>query len=110
MPFATSRFSATVALHAARCGRRRSSWFSACWIRCSSCQRSAVDSPRVDPLELGLRRLELLLGARVVDLLRVDGVVDERDRAVELDLEEAGPGRELEHLVRRRGGRASSRP
>ena len=68
-------------------------------IRCSSCQRSAVDSPALDLLELGLRRLELLLRARVVDLLHVDGVVDERDRAVELDLEEAGPGRELEHVV-----------
>ena len=68
-------------------------------MRCSSCQRSAVDSPALDALELGLRRLELLAGARVVDLLRVDGVVDERDRAVELDLEEAGAGRELEHLV-----------
>ena len=34
-------------LPASRLGTRPAtvSWFSACWIRCSSCQRSAVDSP-----------------------------------------------------------------
>ena len=53
----------------------------------------------LDLLQLRLRRLELLLGPRVVDLLHVDRVVDERDRAVELDLEEAGAGRELEHVL-----------
>ena len=35
---------------------------------------------------------------RVVDLLRVHRVVDERERAVLLDLEEAGAGRELLNL------------
>ena len=68
-------------------------------MRCSSCQRSAFDSPALDLLELGLRLLELLLRPGVVDLAHVDRVVDERDRAVELDLEEAGARRELEHLA-----------
>jgi hypothetical protein len=53
----------------------------------------------LDPLELRLRLLELLPRPRVVDLLHVDGVVHERDRAVELDLEEPGPRRELEHVL-----------
>ena len=43
----------------------------------------------LDRLELGLRRLELLAGAGVVDLGRLDGVVDERDRPVLQHLEEA---------------------
>ena len=40
----------------------------------------------------------------------VDRVVDERDRPVELDLEEAGARRELAGPHHRRDGRASSRP
>jgi hypothetical protein len=32
-------------------------------------------------------------------VLRVDGVVDQRERAVLLDLEEPGPGRKLVHLA-----------
>src|SRR5436190_18308211 len=55
----------------------------------------------LDALQLRLRRLELLAGAGVVDLARLDGVVDERERAVLLDLEEAGTGRELEHVLAR---------
>ena len=43
----------------------------------------------LDPLELGLRLLELRARPLLVDLRRVDGVVDERERAVLLDLEEA---------------------
>ena len=76
------------------------SWFSACMIRCSSCQRSACDSPASTFSSSALRGLELRAGSLVVDLLHVHGVVHERERAIELDLEEAGPGRELEHLVR----------
>src|SRR5262245_8462097 len=55
---------------------------------------------RLDLLELRLGSLELSACALIVDLLHADGVVHQRERAVELDLEEAGPGRELEHLVR----------
>ena len=58
-----------------------------------------VRLPALDALQLGLRRLELLPGASVVDVLRVNGVVDERERAVLLDLEEPGAGRELVHLA-----------
>ena len=36
----------------------------------------------LDALELLARALELLAGARVVDLPRVYGVIDERERAV----------------------------
>src|SRR5215207_472549 len=42
----------------------------------------------LDALELRARLFELPPRSLVVDLARVDGVVDERDRAVELDLEE----------------------
>src|SRR6266508_1359205 len=49
----------------------------------------------LDPLQLRLRLLELLPCPARVDLQRADGVVDERERAVLLDLEEARPGREL---------------
>jgi len=52
----------------------------------------------VDSFQLGLRVLELLPGPILVDLARGDGVVDKRDRAVLLDLEEAGAGRELADL------------
>src|SRR5207253_10439468 len=52
-----------------------------------------------DLLELGLRALELLARALVVDLARLDRVVDECDRAVLEHLEEAGAGRELLDLV-----------
>src|SRR5438105_8835081 len=52
----------------------------------------------LDTVELGLRLLELAPGPRVVDLVRGDCVVDERERAVVLDLEEPGAGRELVHL------------
>ena len=65
---------------------------------------------RLHLLELGLRGLELLPGARVVDLAHVDGVVDEREGPVELDLEEPRAGGELEDLVRTRRGCASTRP
>src|SRR3954471_21991636 len=51
--------------------------------------------------QLGLRGLELLAGAGIVDLASLDGVVDERQRAVLLHLEEAGTGRELEHVLTR---------
>src|SRR5437588_4014652 len=53
----------------------------------------------VETLELGLRLLELRTRPRVVDIGREDGIVHERDRAVELDLEEAGAGRVLAHLL-----------
>jgi hypothetical protein len=56
----------------------------------------------LDRLELRLGRLELLARAGVVDVGRLDGVVDERDRAVLQHLEEAGAGRELEHVAPRR--------
>src|SRR6476659_3383475 len=55
----------------------------------------------LDLRELLLRGLELLLGAHLVDVVRLDGVVDERDRTILQHLEEARPGRELEHLVLR---------
>src|SRR5689334_1136877 len=48
----------------------------------------------LDPLELPFCRLQLLPGARVVDLVGQHGVVHERDRAVLLHLEEPGAGRE----------------
>src|SRR2546426_5273814 len=50
-----------------------------------------------DALQLGLRDLELAARARLVDVVRLDGVVHERQGAILLDLEEARPGRELEH-------------
>ena len=53
----------------------------------------------LDALELGPRLVELRLRPRVVDLGREDRVVDERDRPVELDLEEAGPGGVLAHVA-----------
>src|SRR5581483_9520300 len=56
----------------------------------------------VDRLELRLRRLELRPGTCVVDLRRLDGVVDEGNRAVSQHLEEPGAGGELEHLAARR--------
>src|SRR6476660_8149811 len=56
---------------------------------------------RLDLGELLLRGFELLACAHLVDVVRLDGVVDERDRAVLQHLEEAGAGRELEHLVLR---------
>src|SRR5262249_33901926 len=93
VPFATSCFSLIVA-RTAYVRPETVSWFSAWRIRCSSCQRSALDS-----LELGLRLLELPARTLVVDLLRANGVVDEGDRAVELHLEEAWAGGEFLHLV-----------
>jgi hypothetical protein len=54
---------------------------------------------RLDARQLGLRSLELLAGALVVDLPHVDGIVDERERLVELDLEEAGPCGEFDDLA-----------
>ena len=68
-------------------------------MRCSSCQRSPGAGALVELLELRPGRLELRRGAVVVDLLHVDGIVDERERPIELDLEEPGAGGELEHLV-----------
>ena len=52
----------------------------------------------LDLRELGLGRLELGLGTRGVDLVHVDRVVHQRERAVLLDLEEPGAGRELADL------------
>src|SRR5207248_11085528 len=52
----------------------------------------------LDPLELGLRLLELGTRAGIVALDRAHGLVDERDRSVELDLEEAGARGVLAHL------------
>src|SRR3954470_20327219 len=52
----------------------------------------------LDELELCLRRLQLLPRARVVDLACEHGVVDQRDCAGLLHLEEARPRRELLHL------------
>ena len=74
------------------------SWFSAWRTRCSSCQRSASDVARFDALELRLRVLELLLRPLRVDLTGIDGVVDEREGAVLLDLEESRPRRELDDV------------
>src|SRR2546425_2906672 len=54
-----------------------------------------VRLPPLHQLQLALRRLELLARAHVVDLLRRDGVVNQRDRAVELHLEESRAGRVL---------------
>src|SRR5438034_8335425 len=53
----------------------------------------------IDALELGLRLLQLPARALVVDLAREDGVVDQRDRPVLLDLEEAGARGVLAHAV-----------
>ncbi len=47
-----------------------------------------VGLPRLDLRELGPCGLELLLGASGVDVVHVDGVVDECQGAVLLDLEE----------------------
>src|SRR5262249_60397847 len=52
----------------------------------------------IDAFELRLRRLELLARPFVVDLAGEHGVVDERDRPVELNLEEPRSGRVLVHL------------
>src|SRR3954470_15836475 len=53
----------------------------------------------LDARELGLRILQLTLGERVVDLVCLDGVVDERDRAVLEHLEEARTRGVLLHLA-----------
>ena len=53
----------------------------------------------VQLLELGLRGFELSRRACVVDLLHVDGIVDEGERRVGLDLEEPGSRGELQHLA-----------
>src|SRR5205809_5257472 len=55
----------------------------------------------LDPLELRARLLEVAGRPLRVDLAGSDRVVDEREGAVGLDLEEAGAGRELEHLAAR---------
>src|SRR5919204_6383841 len=55
--------------------------------------------PPLQALELRLGLLELLAGARVVDVARPDRVVHEGERPVLLHLEEAGAGRELEHVL-----------
>src|SRR5438445_4677920 len=54
----------------------------------------------IDALELRLRLLELPPRTLVVDLRREHRVVDERDRTVELHLEEPGAGRELLEVAR----------
>src|SRR5919204_6125951 len=53
----------------------------------------------LDPLQLRASLLELLSRRIRVDLTHVDRVVDERQRAVLLDGEEAGAGRELADLL-----------
>src|ERR671931_2016898 len=64
----------------------------------------------VEPLELRPRILELALCDRGIDLANVDGGVDEGERPILLDREEAGSGRELVDLfciaVRVDAGRA----
>src|SRR5579872_1265453 len=52
-----------------------------------------------DRVELGLRLLELAARALVVDVGSLDRVVHQGDRPVVQHLEEARPGRELEHLA-----------
>src|SRR5215831_9330084 len=52
----------------------------------------------LDALELRLGLLELLLRARIVDRIRSDRIVDERNGAVLEHLEEARAGRELLHV------------
>src|SRR5215471_13539329 len=49
----------------------------------------------LDALELGAGLVELLLRARIVDRIRSDRVVDERNGAVLEHLEEARAGRDL---------------
>src|SRR5262245_22482284 len=58
-----------------------------------------VRLPGVDAVQLGLRLLQLLSSALGVDLAGVDRVVDEREGAVLLDLEEARAGGELEDVA-----------
>ena len=58
-----------------------------------------VGLARLDPLELGTRLLELPLRPVGVDVKRVDGVVDQSQRTIVLDLEEPRPRRELAHLA-----------
>src|SRR4029077_20304457 len=53
----------------------------------------------LDTFELALSGLQLLPRAVVVDLVGRDGIVDQRDRAVLLDLEKACAGRELANVV-----------
>ena len=74
------------------------SWFSAWRMRCSSCQRSASDSPASTRSRSACCLLQLLLRARSVDLACIDGVVDERESAILLHLEEACARRELDHV------------
>src|SRR3954454_18384239 len=54
---------------------------------------------RLDARELRLRLLQLTLRERGVDLVCLDGVNDERDRAVREHLEEPRPGGVLLHLA-----------
>ena len=75
------------------------SWFSAWRMRCSSCQRSASDSSASTRSSSDLCVFQLLLGSCHVDLARIDGVVDERERAILLHLEEARPRRELDDVA-----------
>src|ERR671929_858345 len=58
----------------------------------------ALGLTALESLQLRAGGVELLLRTLRVDLARLDGVVDERERAVLLDLEESRPGRELDHL------------
>src|SRR5439155_6807285 len=53
----------------------------------------------LDPLERGLRRLELLLRTRIVDVVGLHRVVDERDGAIFEHLEETRARRELVNLA-----------
>ena len=76
------------------------SWFSACLMRCSSCQRSAVDSPASTFSSSAFAASSCPRARSSSISFTLDRVVDERERTVELDLEEARAGRELEHLVR----------
>src|ERR1043166_5693817 len=53
----------------------------------------------LDLLQLRLRVLELLARPFVVDVARLDGVVDQREGTIALDLEEPRPRRELQHVL-----------
>ena len=63
---------------------------------------------RLDLLELGPCRVQLGLGAGVVDLLDIDGIVDECKSRVGLDLEEAWARWRTRRRRCRRDGRGSS--
>ena len=82
-------------------GPETASWFSACLIRCSSCQRSAVDSPASTRSSSACRRLELRRArARRRSPSRSTASSTSASARSSSTLKKPGPGRELEHLVR----------